>query len=280
MNGDIHLPVTTAEKAAYREHWAFNSSHFKQQGCYKWMAEQLLPLQPTRVLDIGCGTGEGILALLTAFSPTIISLEENGNCIDQSYKVVSSAGYSAEAIFRLGYQEFSDGTHDMVFSQEPIVTSSQVSLVHADLLVDDPAMLNLLAECPPFDAVTIWLIGTLKTRATCRNLSNLKIADSQEYRLRVQNRVYEFAHRVLRPGGWLQVVDRGEPPASEALRDDVLESHREQAKPTDLEVFDLHYREYTEPAKKGIRMEASLGTSGRTADLSKLAMISVLSRKR
>lgn len=275
----MQLPLSTIEKAEYRDHWACNAAHFEAQNCYKWMAEQLRPLNPKRVLDIGCGTGEGIGALLSAFAPTVISLEENGDCIRRSSEVIASAGYSVEPIYRLGYQEYQDGSHNIAFDQEPITVSKQITLVHADILVDDPAMLRFLAECSPFDAVTIWLMGTFKARHTCRNISNLRIADAQEYRLRVQNRVYEFANRVLRPGGWLQVVDRGEPPKTQSLRDDLLQSHRAQAAPTDLEVFDLNYREYTEPTNRGIRMELSLGTSGRIADMNTLAMFSILSRK-
>lgn len=109
-------------------------------------------------------------------------------------------------------------------------------------------------------------------------ISNLKSADPDTYRLRVQNRVYKLAAQVLRPGGWLQVVDRGEPPTEQFLLDDVFKAHRDQASPTNLEVFSVQHREYVE-STSGIRMVASTPASGRTSDLTKLAMVSVLSRK-
>ncbi len=243
------------------------------------MAQQLRPLEPKRILDIGCGSGEGLLALLSAFSPTIIALEENADCIRHSCDVVAAAGYEIEPIYRLGYLEHQDGSHDIHFDQTRIVASRQVTLVHADTLVDDPEMLRFLEASAPFDAVTVWLIGTYMMRRTCRNIANLRIADANEYRLRVQNRVYRWADRLLRPGGWLQVVDRGEPPSTKSLLDDMFNSHRDQAKPTNLEVFDVSYREYTEPTNRGIRMVVSPGTSGRMVDLTTLAMLSILSRK-
>jgi len=275
----MELPFWTNEQTGYRDSWACNAAHFEKQDCYQWMAEQLRPLQPQRILDIGCGTGEGVLALLKAYSPTVISLEENGDCIRHSSETIASAGYDVEPIHRLGYEEFPDGTHLIYRSNEPIRVSRQVSLVQADVLLPDTTAFGFLEECPPFDAVTIWLMGTVMARQTCRNLASARIADGQNYRLRVQNRIYELADRVLRPGGWLQVVDRGEPPRTQPLRDDLIQGHREQAQPTSLEVFALEYREYTEPKNKGINMVASPGTSGRIADMSTLAMFSILSRK-
>ncbi len=126
--------------------------------------------------------------------------------------------------------------------------------------------------------MTVWLTGTFMYRRTCRNIANLKIANPDDYRLRVQNRVYRLAAQVLRPGGWLQVVDRGEPPTEQFLLDDMFNSHRAQASPTDLEVFAVEHREYGE-STSGIRMVASTPTSGRRPNLTNLAMVSVLSRK-
>jgi hypothetical protein len=54
---------------------------------------------------------------------------------------------------------------------------------------------------------------------------------------------------ILRKGGVLQVVDRGEPPASDFLREDTLNAHREQASVTSLKVTDLQFTMYEEPKK-------------------------------
>ena len=274
----VNLPVSTQEKFDYCDHWSSNASHFAGQGCYEWMAAQLCPLQPKRVFDIGCGTGEGVAALLRQFDCTIVSIDENAECIMRADEALRPHWSSVQSIFRLGYREFDDGSHDIAFDQTPIVPATQVTLLHADMLVDDPAILQFLASAPKFDAVTVWLIGTFMYRQTCRNISNLKITDPDTYRVRVQNRVYKLAAQVLRPGGWLQVVDRGEPPTEQFLLDDVFKAHRDQASPTDLEVFSVEHRGYVE-STSGIRMVASTPPSGRKSDLTKLAMVSVLSRK-
>lgn len=219
------------------------------------------------------------MALLSAYDPDIVCFEENAECIRKTGLAIKAKGHEVEPIFRLGYEEFNDGTHWIHFDQSPIVKSSQVSLIHADVLVDDPTMLRFLEESPPFDAVTVWLMGTYMSRRTCRNISNLKIADTNEYRLRVQNRIYEIANRALRTGGCLQIVDRGEPPSTEALAKDLKDSHLDQARGTDLQVIDLQYRIYNEPTVRGISMVASIGTSGRIVELKELAMTSIVSRK-
>ncbi|MEY2563591.1 MAG: hypothetical protein QOH88_1784 [Verrucomicrobiota bacterium] len=275
---DVNLPVSTEEKFDYAEHWSSNASHFDHQGCYDWMAAQLSPLRPNRIFDVGCGTGEGLRALLRAFSPTIIAIDENAECIIRAEEALRSEASSIQSMFRLGYREFADGSHDIAFDQSTIVPAEQVTLIHADILVDDPEFLRFLAAEQKFDAVTVWLTGTFMYRRTCRNIANLKIADPDTYRLRVQNRIYKLAADVLRPGGWLQVVDRGEPPSEQFLLDDVFKSHREQAGPTDLEVSSVQHRAYTE-SSAGIRMVASTPTSGRQPTLTKLALVSVLSRK-
>ena len=275
----MELPLWTPEKSEYRDYWSSNSAHMEKQGCYAWMAEQLRPLRPSRVLDIGCGTGEGLLALLSAFGPEIVSLEENGACIQHASDAIATAGYAVEPVYRLAYVEHSDGTHEIARDDEPIAVSKRVAIVHADPLLNDPPLTRFLEAAPLFDAVTVWLIGTYMMRRSCRSLASLGIADGSDYRLRVQNQVYEIADRVLRPGGWLHVVDRGEPPCTPALRNDLLDSHRAQAEPTSLEVFALDYREYTEPKGRGVRLVASPGTSGEKRDSDTLTTVSVLSRK-
>lgn len=280
MDDVISLPISIPEKADYCDGWSSNAAHFERQGCYDWIADQLSPLKPKRILDIGCGTGEGLIALSRVFSPEIVSIEENSDCIQRTEQVLAARGIQVTSVFRLGYQTLADGMHEIAFDQSPISTSAQVTLVHADMLVDDPAMLGFFADQRQnFDAVTVWLIGTFMWRRTCRNIQNLRITGGNEYRLRVQNRVYRLASEMLRPGGVLQVVDRGEPPTEQFLLDDMYKAHRDQAKMTDLDVFSVTFREYSEPTDRGISMVATPGTSGRKPTLTKLAMVSVLSRK-
>jgi SAM-dependent methyltransferase len=273
---ETYLP----EKIEYAAYWSQNAQHFDQQSCYDWMAGLLAPLEPRKVLDIGCGVGNGLLALKSRFDPQIIALDENPACLSEAHRRLEEMGHAAEVLLRLGYQKRQDGKHTILTEQSPISVSRRISLVQADLLLGDTELTRFLANESPFDAVTVWLIGSDPTRSkNCLNLSSLGIASPEQYRLHVQNRIYGLASNVLRPGGWLQVVDRGEPPDTALLREDSLNSHRDQATLGTLQVFDLPYREYTEPKASGVGMVPSPGTSGRMPELKALAMVSVLSRK-
>lgn len=275
----MKLPCSTLEKREYARHWSNNAEHFKSQDCYSWMAAKLAPLAPKKILDVGCGTGQGIAALMEQFCPQIVSLEENADCIKAAAERLRTQKYSVNAILRVGYEEHSDGSHYMHFDQTLIDSKSPITLLHADVLMNDPEMLRFINNSGPFDAVTIWLIGTYMMRANCRNLASLNIQSASDYRLHVQNRIYELAHQVLRPGGYLHVVDRGLPLDTHERFNQVLLAHREQAEPTDLEVFDVTWRDYAEPTNWGVKMVANPDSNGQFPDTSSLAMISVLSRK-
>lgn len=262
----MDLPYTLDEKTKYRDYWQHNATHMETQDCYRWMASELDDLQPRKILDIGCGTGSGVLALLDRFSPSIIALEENADCLDTTCEAVAALNRPVTGVVRLYYNEHGDGTHDLLVDQGPIAIDRAVTVVHADLLLEDLPMQDLLIREGPFDAVTVWLMGTYMFRQSCRNLSNLEIRDGGDYRLRVQNKVYEIAGKHLRPGGWLHTVDRGEAPDDE-LREDLIRSHMEQASTTSLQFQRFAHRPYSEITTKGIKLQITPGTSDRTVDI-------------
>jgi len=264
----------------YATKWAISAGHLDQQGCYEWIAARLKDVNPKLILDIGTGTGEGIAALLKRFDCEIISIDENRVCLQRAFERLRDSGVDTELISRLRFVPVSDGMHQLGVEHGKIQRRAKVTLIEGDLLAEDDELKQFLGKAGPFDAMTVWLIGSHQARNDCINLKPLNIRSAGEYRLRVQNRSYVLANEVLRKGGVLQVVDRGEVPEQEFLREDTLRSHREQAGPTQLEVFEHDFVEYTEPASdSGVKMEATIGTSGRIPKLRRLAMISVRSRR-
>src|SRR4051794_35172571 len=72
-------------QAIYAEEWAANAEHYRRQGLYTDLAAELLEAgRIRRVLDIGCGRGEGLEALLNEMPPDerlVIGVDENPACL-------------------------------------------------------------------------------------------------------------------------------------------------------------------------------------------------------
>jgi len=231
----------------------------------------------TRVLEIGTGDGRGTIALARA-GHCVVSIDENPACLDAAEHNLRAAGIVAQRVKRETVAVVSGG-HRITYgplAAEPL--RETVVLVEADVL-NDPA-LWAWAQASRFDAVTCWLIGAHVARAENEALWERRISNSGDYRLHVQNGVYEMADVVLTSGGVLQVVDRRERLASAMLREDCIAGHREQAARTTLQVDDssLQERIYDEPTG-GVQMVVTRGASGREPDLRQLALVSIIARK-
>lgn len=274
-----------AARRAYLENWRTNAASYATQGCYTWMAAQLEPFHPRRILDIGCGDGTGILHLARAFGRenglTLFSTEENHSCIQAARQRLADEGLGVSITRRYEWEVRSPKTHALrtFFGRLPVPHG--ICLVEGDLIIDEE-LEDFLAGLEKFDAVTVWLIGTHLVRHECYNLSQLELRETSDYRLWVHRKAYPVADKVLRAGGVLHIVDRGEVPSSELLVDDILAGHRSMAEgmKTSLHVTGCTWMEYSEPDDdRRIAMKPTPGASGRMADLSKLAMRSVLAVK-
>ena len=165
------------------------------------------------------------------------------------------------------------------YDVEPMTVERGASdlLIEADVR-NDPFLEAALKESGPFDAVTVWLIGSHVGRPHHVAVRRAGISNDAEYRLSVQNAVYELADRVLRSGGWLQVCDRGQTPTNSALVEDVLAAHRDQASVTSLVVQGLGHRPYEQP--DGVAMVVTPGMSGRLPERLDVSFVVVRSEKR
>lgn len=261
-------------KKHYASAWQANAACFEKQGCYEWMAKQLETLQPTRILDVGCGDGRGINALVKAFpGATVIGVDENEQVLANAEQLLDARGTKSDRVERLTTLGVAPRSHVVGSHEGRLKLGDQrVTLIEGDILVDDE-LFAFLRALPPFDVVTIWLSGSHMLRSECDNIRNLKIASPKEYRFRVQNKVYELAEQLLRAGGVLHIVDRGQP-LDDQKREGFLESHRDQASVTTLvpDAASISERTYAEPTTS-TRVPMTV-TGGATA------MTSILARKR
>jgi SAM-dependent methyltransferase len=268
-----------AAQTVYAKNWKATSRDHYEQRDYRWMAEILEPFSPKRIFDVGCGSGHGLLALFDVLGPDlqIVSVDENAACLDVANQTLGAAGISVDAIKRLETVVTPLG-YELVTTPIAKPLTAQCTLIESDICNDSSLELTLSAS-ERFDAVTIWLTGTHMMRKSNANVMKRSIRSEGSHRLYVQNKVYELADQLLKPGGVLQVVDRGEAPTSELLREDDLRAHREQASVASLQVMDLKYKSYEPLRGNRTPMRGTPGTSGRVPVTFELALTSVVSIK-
>ncbi|MEX1014104.1 MAG: methyltransferase domain-containing protein [Candidatus Paceibacterota bacterium] len=266
-------------KMLYEKQWSNTSKFFFDKDYYKWMAKQLSNFDPQKILDVGTGTGNGLIELYKEFHGNdiqIVGIDENIDCLKSAKaNIYNKININPELIARISV-EHDEILHSYSYREIKYNSKDKIVLVESDILTE-PCFDDIHKLSGYFDAITVWLIGTHEHRYACYQLAG-KIKSSGEYRLRVQNKVYELADKVLKPGGVLQVVDRGEAPTSDFLKNDFLNAHKDQASVTDLQVQELNYIEYEEKSD-GIRMELTPGLSGRVPENPQRAFISVISLK-
>ncbi len=269
-----------ASQSVYARNWRLTAQHHHNDNVYHWLAEQLTTHAPKRILDIGCGSGHGLAALRDVLGDDleIVAIDENLSCLRETAETLRKVGSDARIVARLTVSNGPGGyRHEAApFSIDP---DEATTLVEADVC-NDPHLVAALQASGPFDAVTIWLTGVHMLRQFHADVAGSGITSDRSHRLYVQNAVYELADRVLRPGGLLQVADRGQVPDTELLRVDLIQAHREQASVTSLEVGSLAYRLYDDPGHRRVPMRLTPGLAGVVPTAFTPAIISILSEKR
>jgi SAM-dependent methyltransferase len=268
-----------AVQSVYAKNWVTAAkSHYEQQH-YHWMAGILSRFKPARIFDVGCGSGHGLLALYAVLGQRIevVSIDDNQACLDVAYDTLSKANITTSVIKRLETRMTPQG-YVQVGTKIKNMPATQCTLIESDLCNDD-FIEDALVTHGLYDVVTIWLTGTHMMRPNHASVRQRNITSEGNHRLYVQNKLYEVADRILRHGGVLQIVDRGEAPTASLLREDALRAHREQASVTSLQVTDLEYRIYIEPKGTRTPIKFTPGTSGRMPKVYETAFVSIISIK-
>jgi len=279
-------PVLT-EQNDYAVRWDASASAIEKQGGYAWMADQLLKHGPKKVMDIGCGMGHGLAALLARDGGlNIIGVDEVAGCLQQTEVRLQKSGFGVERIERLRFPNVKDTLHQVeVAAAIPPARKQPITLVQANAATPDVEFLKFGDTQAPLDAMTVWLVGTHQLRLCCVDAVKREIRSAEGYRLMVQNQAYRLADRWLRPDGILNLVDRegqSDVPAEAAKEAaERVQAHQDQAAGTGLEVIGVDSMPYTEAAgATGVKMVDSVGTSGKAPAKYHLRLFSVQVRKR
>ena len=268
-----------SERIEYSDQWTnANAAHFEAGGHYKWMADFVTGYN--KILEIGTGGGHGTLELAKR-GHKIISIEENLTILDSAEEYLTKNGITCTRIRR---EHVLIGNDTYKISYRPILEadnddSYQVLLVEGDML-NDPSLFNWLRKEAPFDAVVCWLMGTHGARIYNDAIKARRIPTPGEYRLHVQNPVYDLADEILRSNGRLHIVDRTQEPDREEIRTDFLDAHKDQASVTNIIVDSLDYIVYEEPSTENkVEMCITVGLSGKIPAFTKMAFSSTCSHK-
>jgi SAM-dependent methyltransferase len=232
------------DKKDYIEKWKADSKYFCDAGYYKWMADILFEkIHPRYILDIGCGMGYGIIELLRNITiEQIICIEENEFCIDAAKDTIEKNGYDIKTIKSNTSIVQKNGYYINEYSEiDEIDGKQKVIIIQGDIYCDE--ILQEFLKKIRFDAVTCWLLGTHQSMQNNLAYQNL-YQSNLNFRLVIQNRIYELSDIILNKDGILQMIDRGGLPYDERSKNSYLDSHKEQASVTSLNVIDLKYIEY------------------------------------
>lgn len=268
-----------ASQAVYARNWKGTAQHHFDGQVYHWLAEQLADSKPKRILDVGCGSGHGLLAMREVLGPDvqIVAIDENRACLQEARETLGRRGVEAQVVTRMAISRTPRG-YDHVAEALDFSSDAGCVLIESDVC-NDPHLIPALLASGPFDAVTIWLTGVHMLRQENVNVLAHGIDSDGAHRLYVQNATYELADSVLRPGGVLQVGDRGVAPDTPLLRADILQAHGQQASVTTMQVRSLTHRLYSEPNTGRTPMGLTPGTSGLVPVSFQLAVLSIVSEK-
>ncbi|MCK4644520.1 class I SAM-dependent methyltransferase [bacterium] len=241
----------TNSRLGYANKWATSSKELDREGHYVWM--ELMIREYRKVLEIGTGVGRSTKKLIEN-GHKVISIDENLECLTQAEKELSNAGFNVILIKRGNIIVTNEGYSIEYDNIEVNLDSYDVILIEGDIYSD--AILEFwLKTIKPFDAVICWLMGVQKFKdkdLSLRTYSfNLK-TNPGNYRLFIQNRVYELADNLLRTSGILQIVDRVTTKEYEVL---LCDAHQAQASVTSLDVKKIDFRLYTHSSEGVLLMD-------------------------
>jgi hypothetical protein len=261
--GDCHQKVNAAPpsqalnvgRREYADRWKANAAAYEAQGVYSELADHLASFgNLSRVIDIGCGRGEGLVALrekTVGSGSLLIGLDENPDCLKAAAERlgVDCPRKRLRRVSQVGRE------YDLEIVAGRLPRLSSISLVQTDLLRPDLELEALLSSAAPYDAVTLWFTGIHPAREYDRICRDLKITTNSLHRMVTDIAALRCAGEFVRPGGYFHVVTRGvtnHPPSLQANLEGEMAALAEHGPVELVEVILLPYQEPTSNVRIGV----------------------------
>ena len=269
-----------ASQAVYARNWISTSRRHFMNGVYHWIASQLKDKTAKRILDIGCGSGHGLVALYQVLGscPEIVAIDENKECLRLAAKTLrGKLGINAHIETRMSVYQKGRG---YVHRAQPLTIhlGSPCTLIESDVC-NDQHLATALQLTGQFDVVTVWLTGVHMLRQDNVELPTHAIGSEAGHRDYVQRKSYALADIVLRSGGMVQICDRIATSNPDQMKRLLLRHHENLALETSIELESMSHRPYSEPDKRKTPLKQTLLVGSSDQPPGELALISVISRK-
>lgn len=201
--------VLDVARRQYARRWKGNASYYEAQGVYRQLAAHLLSNEKvTRAVDIGCGRGEGLVALrdvMTWPGSRLVGIDENPDCLAAAAERLE-IDKPAERLGRVGGV---GREYDLKVVGGRLPPIAPIMVVQSDLLRPDPELDALIAAEGSYDAVTLWFTGIHAAREHDTEIKRQDLRGDRTLRMATDLAALEYAEAVVRPGGLFHVAIRG-----------------------------------------------------------------------
>ncbi|WP_261330390.1 class I SAM-dependent methyltransferase [Rhizobium leguminosarum] len=200
--------LLTVGHREYARRWEGNTTYYEEQGLYGSLAEHLACFGPIeRVVDVGCGRGQGIAALraLSNGSYFFVGIDENPACLNAAAERL----VAPMPLVRLKEKLLGPRQYQLEPISGGLPVSTPIALIHADILRPDPEFEDWIISRAPFDAVTMWFTGAHGARQFDALMNELDIMSDRVHRMAIDLAAIDLAGGVLPAGRHLQIVQRG-----------------------------------------------------------------------
>ncbi|MBY3290478.1 hypothetical protein HFO09_15580 [Rhizobium laguerreae] len=230
----------------YAKRWEGNTTYYEGQGLYCSLAEHLSVFGPIeRIVDVGCGRGQGIAALraLSNGSHFLVGIDENPACLAGAAERLDVPAPRIRLKDKLiGPREYK---LEHISGQLPDL--APVTLFHADILRADPEFEDWIVSLAPFDAITLWFTGAHGARQFDTLMSELDINSDRAHRMAIDLAALDLAGGVLAADGRLHVVQRGNTNHLPTLMEETRGEMEALASHGQFSLVDLRAFPYREP---------------------------------